>query len=205
MDEIGLGGLLLSANDAAGLTPEFRELVHAAARQELTTWGIDRFSIVALADRNDLAVNEILGFWSDEAALIIDVLLDGAGREAEVPDTGSLRDDLFGLAADMAAYLGSGQGHQIQGSHLIGEPFVDGIEIRRTLWRVRAQRLSTVFDRARDRGELRDGIEPAVVLELLLAPINMRALFTGETIDEPYCRQVADLVWHAVRTRPTGS
>jgi hypothetical protein len=191
--------LLLSAVDAAGLTPEFRELVHAAARQELTQWGIDRFSIVALADRNDLVVNEILAFWSDEAALIIDVLLEGAGREAVAPDTGSLRGDLLALVAGMATYVGSGQGHQIQGSHLIGEPFLDGIEIRRTLWRVRAERLSVVFSRAAERGELRDGIDPVVVLELLLAPINMRALFTGETIDEPYCQLVADLVWRAVR------
>ncbi|MCV7358673.1 TetR/AcrR family transcriptional regulator C-terminal ligand-binding domain-containing protein [Mycolicibacterium fluoranthenivorans] len=200
MGELAKGGLLLSAIETEGLTPEFRELVHAAARQELTKWGIDRFSIVALADRNGLPVDEILEFWTDEAALIMDVLLDGAGREAAPPDTGSLRGDLYALAVGMAAYLGSDQGHQIQGSHLIGEPFLDGIEIRRTLWRVRVQRLGIVFGRARDRGELRDGIEPAVVLELLLAPINMRALFTGEPIDEPYCRVVADLVWHAVRS-----
>lgn len=190
----------MSTIDAAGPTPEFRERVHAAAREELTRWGIDRFSIMALADRNGLSVHEILTFWADESALIIDVLLDGSGRQTAAPDTGSLRDDLFALATGMAAYVSSDQGHQIQGSHLIGEPFLDGIEIRRTLWRVRAQRLSDVFARARERGELRDGVDPAVVLELLLAPVNMRALFTGEPIDEPYCRQVADLVWHAIRS-----
>ncbi|MCV7212925.1 TetR/AcrR family transcriptional regulator C-terminal ligand-binding domain-containing protein [Mycolicibacterium canariasense] len=185
--------------DKAGPTPEFRDRVHAAAREELTQWGIDRFSIVALADRNGLPVHDILQFWADEATLIIDVLLDGAGRQAVAPDTGSLREDLYALAAGMAAYVSSDQGHQIQGSHLIGEPFLDGIEIRRTLWRVRAQRLSVVFSRARERGELRAGVDAAVALEMLLAPINMRALFTGEAIDDPYCRQVADLVWQAIR------
>ena len=158
----------MSTIDEAELTPEFRERVHAAAREELTQWGIDRFSIMALADRNGLPVHDILQFWSDEAALIIDVLLDGAGRQAMAPDTGSLRDD--------------------------------GIEIRRTLWRVRAQRLSVVFSRAHERGELRAGVDPAIALEMLLAPINMRALFTGEPIDEPYCRRVADLVWQAIRS-----
>ncbi|MCX2712827.1 TetR-like C-terminal domain-containing protein [Mycolicibacterium sp. J2] len=190
----------MSTIDEAGPTPEFRDRVHAAAREELTRWGIDRFSIMALADRNGLAMAEILQFWADDATLIIDVLLDGAGRQATAPDTGSLREDLYALAAGMAAYVGSDQGHQIQGSHLIGEHFVDGIEIRRTLWRVRAQRLSVVFERALDRGELRAGVDAAVALEMLLAPINMRALFTGEAIDEAYCRQVADLVWQAIRS-----
>lgn len=200
MVEFALGEVSLSTIDTAGLTPEFRDRVHAAAREELTKWGIDRFSIMALADRNDLPVQEIIRYWSDEPTLIIDVLLEGSGREAVVPDTGSLRGDLFALVADMAAYVASGQGHRMQGSHLIGEPFLDGIEIRRTLWRVRAQRLGAVFVRAHERGEMRDGVDPAVVLELLLAPINMRALFTGETIDEPYCLQVADLVWHAIKS-----
>lgn len=189
----------MSTIDEAGLTPEFRDRVHAAAREELTQWGIDRFNIMALADRNGLPLHDILQCWPDEAALIIDVLLDGAGRQAVAPDTGSLRDDLYALATGMAAYVGSDQGHQIQGSHLIGEPFLDGIEIRRTLWRVRAQRLSVVFSRAGERGELRAGVDPAVALEMLLAPINMRALFTGEAIDEAYCRQLADLVWRAIR------
>ncbi len=190
----------MSTIDEAGPTPEFRDRVHAAAREELTRWGIDRFSIMALAHRNGLPVVDIRQFWADEAALIIDVLLDGTGRQAVAPDTGSLRDDLYAVAADMAAYVSSDRGHKIQGSHLIGEYFADGIEIRRTLWRVRSQRLSVVFERAHERGELRAGVDAATTLEMLLAPINMRALFTGEAIDESYCRQLADLVWQAIRS-----
>jgi hypothetical protein len=29
-------------------------------------------------------------------------------------------------------------------------------------------------------------------------PINMRALFTGEPVDDDYCRIVSELVWRAV-------
>jgi len=36
------------------------------------------------------------------------------------------------------------------------------------------------------------------VLELLFAPINMRALFTGEPVDDDYCRTISELVWRAV-------
>ena len=51
---------------------------------------------------------------------------------------------------------------------------------------------------ARERGELLDGVDALTALELLFAPINMRALFTGEPIDDDYCRTIAELVWRAV-------
>ena len=55
-----------------------------------------------------------------------------------------------------------------------------------------------MFERARVRGEIRDGIDYFTALELLLAPINMRALYTGEPVDDAYCQTVADLVYRAV-------
>lgn len=72
------------------------------------------------------------------------------------------------------------------------------VDIRRKIWQMRASRLAVVFDRARERGELRDEVEATTALELLFAPINMRALFTGEPIDDRYCRTVGDLVWRAI-------
>jgi hypothetical protein len=58
--------------------------------------------------------------------------------------------------------------------------------------------LRIVFVHALQRGELRDGVDAHTVLELLFAPINMRALFSGERIDDNYCRTVSELVWRAV-------
>jgi len=179
---------------------DFRQRVHAAARDELKRWGIDRFNLVAMAGRHQLDADEIRRHWADDADLIVDVLLEGSGRTNIVPDTGSLRGDLLILVTDMAEYVTSGDNHVIQGSHIIVDHFNDGIDIRRRLWQQRALRLGAVFDRAQQRGEMRADIDHATVLELLLAPVNMRALFTGEPIDEQYCRHVADLVWHAIRT-----
>jgi hypothetical protein len=184
----------------AEVTAAYRDRVHAAARDELARWGIDRFSIVSLAHRHHLDADEIGLYWANETALLIDVLLDGEGRAPLVPDTGSLHGDLLALVMNMAAYVTTGDGHLIQGSHLIADRHLDGLDIRRRLWNERVDRLSAVFDTARQREELRDEVDAAVVLEMLLAPINMRALFTGEPIDEHYCRQVAQLVWHAVRS-----
>lgn len=185
-----------TAGDSAA--SEFRDRVYAAAHDELAHWGIDRFNLVALAHRHRLDIDEIREHWADEIALIVDVLLDGSRRRMVLPDTGSLRGDLLALAIAMAHYVTSPDGHQLQGTHLIGDTNQRSLDIRRELWNRRSQRLAVIIDRARERGELRDGIETETALELLFAPINMRALFTAQPIDDAYCQNLADCVWRAI-------
>jgi AcrR family transcriptional regulator len=62
------------SGSAAGPLPE-RERVLAAAYDELIRWGIDRFSIVALADRHGLDTGAIRQQWGNEKRLILDLLL----------------------------------------------------------------------------------------------------------------------------------
>ena len=184
--------------DGDGSQSEVRRRIHGAVVDELARWGIDRFSIEALADRHGLDPGEIRRHWPDREALIVDVLVNGPRGTVVLPDTGSLRNDLFALALGMAHYVTSGEGHQLQGTHLIADPHMGKVDLRRKIWQMRAGRLAVVFDRARERGELRDEVEATTALELLFAPINMRALFTGEPIDDHYCRTVGDLVWRAI-------
>lgn len=190
------GAMPDSAEDV--VSDDLRQRVLIAAHDELTRWGIDRFSIVALADRHDLDPGIIAQRWSSEEQLILDVLIDEQRTNIPAPDTGTLRTDLLALARAMADYVSSDAGRSLQATHLIGNRSLPTAEIRRTVWRARSSRLHIVFDRARDRGELVDDVDPPTAMELLLAPINMRALFTGEPIDDQYCQTVADLVWRAI-------
>ena len=177
---------------------EVRERVLAAACDELIRWGIDRFSIVSLADRHGLDPAMIRQQWGNEERLIIDVLSSWPGKQMTPPDTGSLRGDLLALAVRMARYVQSDIGRSLQVAHIIGNPDLPSAHVRRAVWRARSSRLRVVVDRARERGELREGVDALTVLELLFAPINKRALFTGEPVDDDYCRTVSELVWRAV-------
>jgi hypothetical protein len=185
-----------SANGS--LPSEIRDRTLAAAYDELTRWGIDRFSIVSLAGRHGLDPSMIRQQWGDEERLMLAVFLNWPSKEMPVPDTGSLRDDLAALAFGMASYVQSDIGRSLQVTHVIGNPDLPSAEIRRAVWRARAGSLRVVVDRARQRGELLDGVDAPTVLELLFAPINMRALFTGEPVDDDYCRRISELVWRAV-------
>jgi hypothetical protein len=175
-----------------------RDRVIAAVHDELARWGIDRFDVGAMAHRHGLDVEAIRRRWPDPESLVLDALAERPGDDGAVPDTGSLRTDLFHLAGRMAAIVTSEAGRKLHGGHLIGDVHVASVEIRRSAWRSRAADLGVVFERARQRGEMAEDIDHFTVLELLFAPINMRALYTGEPIDDRYCRTIADLVYRAV-------
>jgi hypothetical protein len=55
-----------------------------------------------------------------------------------------------------------------------------------------------VIDRARERGELRDGISTVAAVQIVLAPLNIRALYSDAVVDDDYCAAVADMAWHAL-------
>ena len=55
-----------------------------------------------------------------------------------------------------------------------------------------------MFDRAAERREIRDGVDMIAAMQLVLAPINVRALYTKDPIEESYCDAIADLAWHAI-------
>ena len=175
-----------------------RDRVVAAVHDEVARWGIDRFNLGSMAHRHGLDEQAILQHWADPEALVLDALAHRPGDAEGPPDTGSLRSDLFALAVRMATLVTSATGRKLHGGHLIGDTHISSVDIRRTAWRDRAGSLGVVFDRARERGELRSEVNFLNVLELLFAPINMRALYTGEPVDEDYCHTVSDLVYRAV-------
>jgi hypothetical protein len=191
-------GVGMSESADGSMPDKVRECVLAAAYDELTRWGIDRFSILSLADRHGLDPGVIRQQWGNEERLIFDVFLSTPGAGVPAPDTGSLRTDLLELAAAQATYIQSKSGRRLQIKNIIEHDDLPRTQIRRAIWKAYCDRISIVFDRARQRGELLDSVDALTVLELLFAPINMRALFSGEPVDDDYCRTISELVWCAV-------
>lgn len=185
---------------AAGHTlgDEDRDRIVAAVHDELARWGIDRFNVAAMAHRHGLDEQSIMQHWPDSESLILDALSRRPGDDAGPPDTGSLRTDLVALAVGMATMVTSAAGRRLHSGHLIGDTYISSVEVRQAAWQARVDSLGVVFERARDRGELREGVDHSTALEMLFAPINMRALYTGGAVDDEYCRTVSDLVYRAV-------
>jgi hypothetical protein len=41
-------------------------------------------------------------------------------------------------------------------------------------------------------------VNAMAAVQIVLAPLNVRALYSDELIDDDYCVAVADLAWHAL-------
>jgi AcrR family transcriptional regulator len=177
---------------------ELRERVLAACLDELSRWGIERFSVGALAARHGIDEALIRQYWGDRQRVALDLLLSWDGTNVAV-DTGSLRGDLRALAMSLARNVNNVRGRSLLRSLVLEDrvSYVD--ETRSMFWAGRFNTLRIVFDRAAERGELRDDVELLAAVQLLTGPINVRGLYTVEPIEDQYCETVADLVWHAVK------
>ncbi len=189
----------MSANDSCQATaPLERDRVLAAVRDELTRWGIDRFDTATMVMRHGWDLAAVTAAWPDPDELILEALTTRPDDQPDAPDTGSLVEDLYVLATSMVALVSEQNSRKLHGAHLIEDPEISNIEIRRAAWRARADRMRVLFERAHDRGELRPGVDYDATLQLIFAPINMRILYTGESVDDDYCRTLATMVFRAV-------
>lgn len=175
-----------------------RAQVMPAVLDELARWGVERFSIEALAERHRIDAEMIYHHWGDRQRLIVDAALADLETWGEVPDTGSLRGDLEALAISVAKRVNTDVGRAFLRALVMAPRGRHDEETRMMFWRARFAVVRQIMDRARQRGELRDGITTVAATQVLLAPINIRALYSDALIEEEYCSAIVDLAYHAI-------
>jgi hypothetical protein len=72
---------------------------------------------------------------------------------------------------------------------------------RAQFWQSRFDLARVIVDRAKSRGELPDDIDPAMALELLIAPLHFRTLLTRQPVDEQLAGQIVDLLLKGIASR----
>ncbi|WP_231999062.1 TetR-like C-terminal domain-containing protein [Mycobacterium sp. 1081908.1] len=172
-----------------------------AALDELARWGVERFSIEAMAERHRLDPAMVYHYWGERQRLIVDAALADAEAFSFVRDTGSLRSDLRAFARSAAARLNSVEGRTFIRALVMERPGHHDEETRIMLWRARFASVRAVIDRARERGELRAGVNTLAAVQMVLAPLNIRVLYSDLPIDDRYCEAVAEMAWHALAKR----
>lgn len=177
---------------------ELRERVLAAALDELTHWGIERFSVRAMSARHGIDVESIYQYWGNSQRLLLDVMSFESDQIMLAPSTGSLRSDLYAMALSVAAYLNASVGRRLLRAMVIDDRAQHRDDTRVIYWRLRYEAIRTILDQAALRGELRENVDHVAGVQILLAPINIRALYSDDPIDDTFCLSVADLAWHAM-------
>ena len=189
-----------SSDEAAGAIPaDIRARVMAAVLDELTRWGVERFSVEALAERHQLDAAMIYRYWGDRQRLIVDAALTDVESVSSTPDTGSLRGDLLALASAVTDRINTEVGRTVLRALVMDRRGYHDEDTRMRFWWAHFALVRAVVDRAKKRGELREGVSTLAAVQIVLAPLNIRVLYSDVPVDYEYCAAIADLAWHALK------
>lgn len=183
---------------AEAVPGDIRARVIPAVLDELARWGVERFSVEALAERHHLDASVIYQHWGDRQRLIVDAALGDIEALRSELDTGSLRTDLLALARSVAANLNTPPGRTFLRALVMDGRAHHDNGTRMMFWQERFAVVRCVVDRAAERGELREDVDTLAAIQIVLAPLNIRGLYSEVPIDDQYCVAVADLAWHAL-------
>jgi AcrR family transcriptional regulator len=172
-----------------------------ATLQVLAESGYDRLTMDAVAAKAKASKATLYRRWTNKVSLVIEALQHDKGAP-DVPDTGSLRGDL------QAAFCGVGG---LTDSHTVATfasvltaisrdaDFADAF--RRDVVGPKLAVSHQIWERARQRGELRDDVE-LDLLEPALAGIVLHRLFLmGECPDSDTITRVIDQIILPAATR----
>lgn len=178
-----------------GRSARVREAVLAAVLEELVEGGYVALTFDRVAARAGVHRATLYRRWASREQLVAEALLEQAGRDIPLPDTGTLRGDLRGLAHAVAATITSPQGEGVLRT-LVSEAgrAPDITAAGRTFWGRRFAAAAVLVRRGVERGEVRPDVDPQVVLQMLVAPLFFRLLVAGEPVTTQFADQVLDML-----------
>jgi AcrR family transcriptional regulator len=173
-----------------------------AALALLAEVGYDRLTVDAVAARAGAAKTTIYRRWQGKAELVVDALNSLKGAP-DIPDTGSLRQDLRALAESMTSAEG-----QFGAQMTIG--MVNAIAHDAGLRRVFGEKFiaprmagfRTVLERAVARGEMPAGHDLDLLARLFPALGLQQLVMSGELPGTRFARQIMDEVVYPLATAP---
>ena len=178
-----------------------RAAVLEATIAELVEHGFDALSVAAVAARAGVHVTSIYRRWRTPGDLITAAVLDRSVTEIPAPNTGSIHGDLTELARLLIAYLSSPIGYALVRTGVIAVEDDTLAQARATLLASRLATMRIVIDRAIQRRELPEDTDPRLALEMLVAPIHVRAILTHEPLPDALPDQLVGVLLDGLRHR----
>jgi AcrR family transcriptional regulator len=164
----------------------------AATRELLTEVGVAGLSMDVLAQRAGVGKATIYRRWDSKETLILDALRMST-TPIPVPDTGTLRDDLFAYVDAVAERFSPGRGSDVL-PHLIEASCYDE-HLRASLddyTRGRQATIRMLLRRGVERGELPADTDIDLLVDVILAPFFYHHLLTGATVDRDFTHRLVE-------------
>src|SRR4051794_38576379 len=152
----------------------------------LATHGYTRLTLDELATRSDVAKPTILRRWPSKAAVTAAAVERLALHSVDVPDSGSLRDDIHALLQGAVDTFARGRGQFVP--RLLreaGHP-PEIATLLSTVLHTRRQAYRKVLAAAIARGEIPPSTDQELLIDLLIGPLWLRLLLTNDPITPEY-------------------
>jgi AcrR family transcriptional regulator len=174
----------------------------AATLAELAESGYSALSLESVARRAGVHKTTLYRRWGTREDLVLDAMLERAGEQISVPNTGSLRKDLFALARTAAANAASPEVAAMARAVVAQMPHDSRLAAaNHRFWDERLALDGVIVEQAIERGEVPADTQPRQVVESVLGPIHLRLLLTGEPINDAFLSAVVDVVVDGIARR----
>jgi AcrR family transcriptional regulator len=183
-----------------GRSARVRAAVLQATLEAMAEHGPGGVTISEIARRAGVHATSVQRRWGTAENVMLDAMLTRSQDELPVPDTGTLRGDLIAFARLIAAYLATPLGAALQRMMAVTEDDPELADGRTRFWRTRYDAAQVMIARAIERNELAAGTDPALALELLVAPLHFRTLLIRQPLDDSLIEQVVDTLLRGLAT-----
>jgi AcrR family transcriptional regulator len=187
---------------AAVLRSDITVAIRDAVMKELAEVGYGRLSIEAVARRAGVGKTAIYRRWSNKLEMVLEIVSDVAGRSVPLPDTGSFAGDLQLIMMIVSRALQ----HRIA-SQIIPDLMAEAArnpQIAETLQKALRTHQQAVGEKlvgqAVARGELPEGTDPELAVDLILGPLYWRLAVSRTKPDEAYLEKLMAAVTAALRS-----
>ncbi len=170
---------------------ETKKSILTASYELLLENGFKTITVEGIAERAGVSKATIYKWWPNKAAVVLDGFFAATETMLQVPDTGSVREDLFIQVNNLASFITSPKGKVI--TELIAEGQFDANiaqEYRNRYFNPRRLISQHIFERGIQRGELKKELDIELCIDLMFAPIFYRLLITGETVNAEFVKDL---------------
>jgi AcrR family transcriptional regulator len=187
-----------------GRSARNRRAVLDATVETLVDRGYAGLSVDEVATRAGVHKTTIYRRWPNVGALVVEALLDRQREHVPIPDTGDLRTDLNALLDAVAASITSPDGRALlRAAQDSASPELDTLVHQ--FWHARFALAREIFQRAADRGEIRNDLDHDLLVELAVAPLFFRHLVTREPLGRAFRERVLDALLERALVEPRRS
>jgi len=168
----------------------------AATLEILTEHGYSNLTIEGVAAHAGVGRPTIYRRWPSKPALVVAALVQSIRIAVPVVDTGSLRRDLIAMQRRQVELMNSPDSRRVTAG-LIADLANDPELAKSYVSQYLAPRRATVWQvlqRGSDRGELRAEADFALIYDLLVGPLFMRAVVWGEQLAADAAEQTAYVI-----------